>query len=274
MPLKMIKRALIGLGLVCLSTSNAAFAGPFEKYFQASPAEVISATFPSKTEPQIRVSSDYQNDVRRLTENGYVMIGASNFEGSIEDPKKAKRQAKKIKAEIVLYASSYRGTRSGAVPLMVPNNTTTNVNGNVFGSGGWGGFSGTKNTIGTTPVLVPVSFDRYDQIAGYFSKIKPEFIGLGMYFDWLKPDQAAALGTNKAMLVDIVVRNSPAFDADILSGDILLTLAGQDVSSLERLSKVQTDFANQSVEAKIIRNGVAKTLQIVIAPPPPLVPRK
>ncbi len=206
-----------------------------------------------------------------MYEDGYAIVGFSSFSGPSINADKAKKQAKRIKAEIVIYTSSYERTRSGGMPMMMPNNTTTTMNANVYGSGGVGGFGGTANTYGTTPVVVPFSVDSYHTTAYYFSRVRPEKIGWGLRWNTLTPEQARAVGTNKAMVVYAVVRNSPAFDADIFPGDIILTVGGRDVSSPERSSQVKADFAGQTVPIELIRDGQPKTLQIAI-PAPSAIP--
>lgn len=262
---KLIRRALIGLGLVCLSTSNAAFAGPFEKYFQgASNAEISALTLPPQQPPQLFITNTLDRDVRRLYEDGYDVIGSSAFVGPPTEPKKSLKIAKKIKAEIVLYSSSYESTKSGAMPMLLPNNSTTTVNGNVYGSGGSGGFGGTVNTFGTKSMVVPFSVDRYNQTAVFFAKLRPENIGLGIRMGNLEPHQAQSLGTNKAIVVLYVIRNSPAFEADLLSDDIILTVAGRDISSSEKIRQVKLEFAGKTVPVEVVRGGTSKILQIAM----------
>lgn len=264
---KLIRRALIGLGLVCLSTSNAAFAGPFEKYFQgASNAEISALTLPPQQPPQLMITSNLDGEVRRLIENGYEIIGSSAFVGPMTEPKKSLKIAKKIKAEIVLYGSSYESTKSGAMPMLLPNNSTTTVNGNVYGGGGAGGFGGTVNTFGTKAMVVPFSVDRYNQTAVFFAKLRPEKIGLGIRLGTLEPHQARSLGTSKAIVVSYIIRNSPAFEADLLSDDIILTMAGRDISSSEKMRQVKVEFAGKTVPVEIMRGGSAKTLNIIMPP--------
>jgi hypothetical protein len=129
-----------------LGASAPAVAGPFEKFFQpASPAQ-LDRVLPTSDPVQIYMSRSLDDDARKLLEDGYEVVGISDFVGPMAEPKKAIRQAKKIKAAIVLFASSYNSTRSGAAPFMMPNNTTTTINGNVSGSAGWGSYGAVSYT--------------------------------------------------------------------------------------------------------------------------------
>ena len=46
--------------------------------------------------------------------------------------------------------------------------------------------------------------------------------------------------------------------------DIILTIAGQDASTLDRIARIKTDYAGQAVPVEIIRDGQPQTLQITI----------
>lgn len=260
-----MKRIISALTVtLSLWASTPALAGPFEKFFQPAAPGTDAYVTPAQAEPRIVITNDLQGETRRLLEEGYLIVGVSAFTGAPQDPKKAKRQGKKIKAELILYASSFESTRSGAVPLMMPNNTTTTVTGNVYGSGGWAGVNGTINSYRTTPVIVPYSVDRYNQEAVYFSKMKEDKIGIGLGFKPLDTRMAKIIGTNKAIMVEYVIRHSPAFKADLFSGDIILTVAGRDVSSEELMAQVKADFSGKTVPIDIIRDGEPKTLEITI----------
>lgn len=260
----LFKSGMLGFVLIGLFSTNAAVAGPFEKFFQpASDAEKAEA-LPSQQAPRVWMSDNLDRDLRRLIEDGYMIIGSASFAGPIQDPKKSLKIAKKIKSEIVLFSSSYESTKSGAAPMLLPNNSTTTVNGSIYGNGGFGGFGGTVNRYGTTPVVVPYSVDRYNQTAYFFAKRRPETIGLGIGFDTLEPSQARSIGTNKAIVVQYVIRSSPAFEANLFSGDIILSMAGRDVSSTEKMRQMKIDFAGQTVPVEIVRDGSTKVLQITV----------
>ena len=80
----------------------------------------------------------------------------------------------------------------------------------------------------------------------------------------LEPHQAQSLGTSKAIVVLYVIRNSPAFEADLLSDDIILTVAGRDISSSEKIRQVKLEFAGKTVPVEVVRGGTSKILQIAM----------
>jgi S1-C subfamily serine protease len=110
-------------------------------------------------------------------------------------------------------------------------------------------------------LAVPITFHTYDVASFYFSKTRPEKIGFGMFLRFMTPEEAQAIGTNKAEVLQYVIRGSAAFDADLTPGDVVLSIAGQD---LQKMDQVKTDYAGQTVPLELVRNGKRMTLQITV----------
>jgi len=226
---------------LALWASSPAYSNVFKDYFHSYDKNIADFIV-NKSPPKIYNSVDLDADAKRLIEDGYDLLGSSSFIGPQTDQKNAINLAKKIHSEIVII--NYRfvervsgGTRIVMMPVI----------------GGYGGMIGGAH---------PMSFDRYEQTALFFAKLAPEKIGWGVRWDPLTTQQATATGSAKGVSVRAVVRGSPAFDANVLSGDIILTLAGEDISTPERLLKVKADYAGQSVPLSIIRAGQPQTLQL------------
>ena len=235
-----IQTAILSL---TLAASVPAIAGPYEDFFQAS-GESVEDGIRSKSPPQVFTSNDLDADFRRLLEDGYILLGGASWTGTPEDAKKTAKFAKKIKATIALVNVKYVETVSGGTQVMM-----------MPIIGGYGGMIGGA---------LPVSFDRYEQTAYFFVKAKPEKIGLGLRFESLTPSQARAVGSGKGISITSVVRGAPAFDAGVIAGDIIMAVAGQDVSTTDRLVRVKADYAGQTVPVEIIRDGQPQTLQITM----------
>jgi len=52
-----------------------------------------------------------------------------------------------------------------------------------------------------------------------------------------------------------VIKQSPAFQADFLTGDVITRVASQDVADGKSLVEIITQNAGQRVEIEFIRNG-------------------
>lgn len=60
---------------------------------------------------------------------------------------------------------------------------------------------------------------------------------------------------NEGAMVYCVVNGSPAYQADILEGDILLTIEGETVQTPQHFKKLIDKYAGQTVSFEIVRNG-------------------
>jgi hypothetical protein len=249
-----MKRSISCITLaLALAWAPTASAGLFEDFFQASPPDYLARAEPAKAAPRIQVSNDTSNDkswgvadYRSMEENGYIEIGRSQWRGRYEDPKKAVKKAKKIKAEVILFSYRYLASESGGAMYM-PHP------GSIPGG-----------------LAVPITFHTYDVAAVYFSKIRPERIGFGISTRFMTPEEVQAIGTNKAGVVEFVIRGSAAFDADLIKGDVILTIAGQDYTNRDKINQVKTDYAGQTVPLELVRNGKRMTLPITV-PKAPMV---
>jgi hypothetical protein len=218
--------------------------------------------------------SERQTSIDGLIRQGYIVIGYASFEANAQDYTSALRaKAKEVQADIVLLDSSYAGTRSGVMPLVTyqpgQNSTTYSsgqVNTNVYGSGGYaqgtGNYSGTSTT--TSPgtfntQYVPYNVQRNNYGAVFFRKYHYLF---GARFSPLNDDQRRALQRNTGLVVNVVIDGSPAFVANILPGDILLTIDGETIISADELNGRMIEKAGQVVKFGVLRDGVNKVIEV------------
>jgi PDZ domain-containing protein len=214
-------------------------------------------------EPKVYGTKNFKRDINKLRSKLYIPIGHSSFNGEYEDESKVKAQAKRIGATLVLVNSKYTNTQTTTTPLFFPNSSTTYHSGSVYGSGGYGGYSGTSTTYGSTVVPITTHQRRYDQTAVFFVKStkKPRF---GIFFKNLSNEQRIALERNTGVIIGIVVEESPAFYSNVLPGDILIKVNDSDVRNgkhaHELLGKVSPN-ANSAVFT-VIRKGKEQTITV------------
>jgi len=93
--------------------------------------------------------------------------------------------------------------------------------GSAYGYGGYASYSGTAytTTYGSKTTYIPYTVHRSDYLATYWIKMKPPIFGT--HIKDLTPEIRQQIGSNKGMLVYAVIKGSPAFEADILKGDVL-----------------------------------------------------
>jgi S1-C subfamily serine protease len=152
--------------------------------------------------------------------------------------------------------SKYKRTVSGNAPLTLPNTTTssTNFSGNAYGSGGSATYSGTANTTnyGTKTTYIPYSYDQSDFLAIYWIKSKPRIFGIN--YEDLTEDIRRKTGSNKGVLVTVVTKDSPAFDADILRGDVIKNIGDVLITNIDLANKTIDKYQGQEVDVLIFRD--------------------
>ncbi|HXC17498.1 MAG TPA: PDZ domain-containing protein [Holophagaceae bacterium] len=215
-------------------------------------------------------SSNITQDNQAMLENGYIEIGYSSFNGSASSSSESdiQKQASVIGASVVLVKSAYTNTRTGSIPYTVQNPGQTiysNSTGtaNTYGSGGWatGTYSGSTTTYvpgGTSNYSIPYSVDRYDFGATYW--IRKTRIHFGAYYSDLPNQLRASLQRNRGVLITLIIKRTPAWDANLLPGDVVIRLNGRDVTDAQEFTSLLTGNAGQSIALDIVRNGENKSI--------------
>ena len=92
---------------------------------------------------------------------------------------------------------------------------------------------------------------------------------LGAGYRNLNASERRVLQTNKGVVVTRIIDDSPAFNADILTGDIITGINGQPVSSRQEFSSVIDANAGHTITLTIIRGleHLEKSVQLLPARP-------
>lgn len=210
---------------------------------------------------------DSQVILDAYAKRGYVMIGNSIFNsGRPETEDSAIRQGQAVGADLVLVLNpKYTGTITSSIPITTPTSTTSYSTGTAtaYSAGGTvtARGSGTTTTYGTTTNYIPISVQRSDFGAVFFIKQK---FGLGLFIRDLNDQERQDLQTNKGVVARVVVDETPAFNADILVGDIIATVDGVGVSGTKSYTELLRARAGKLVSLGIIRRGqrMEKSVQL------------
>jgi len=270
-------KTIVALGVTLALLT--ACANGFEKYYRPAPPAALALAAPSLVPPPPKPavymhSADMQADGKRLLENGYVFIGESSFYGPAtrSNQEQAVTQGKKVGASVVLFKSEYMDTRSGVIPYTVANPavvSTVNTSGTVYGNGGSASYSGTGTVTtpgGYSTYAIPYSVDRNNFYASYWAKRDPNKIHLGMFYRPLDDATRHRLETKIGLQVAIVIRGTPAFNANFLEGDILLKISGRDITDAQSLNAELTQLAGQRVTFDLLRGDQARTIAVTLNP--------
>lgn len=219
---------------------------------------------PAPITPLVERSQPADGDtiLKSYIKRGYFMIGQSSFNsGRSESEDAAIKQAKDVNADLVLIINpKYTGSISSVVPITRPKTTTSYSSGSATAYGSNGSVTAYGNSVTTTNSqttdYVPITVHRSDYAALYFVKQK---ISLGLYFRELSDDERQSLQSNKGAVVEVVVDGSPAYEADVLTGDIITKVDGINLINPEYLSEYIKTRPGKNISLTIIRHG--QTLQ-------------
>jgi membrane-associated protease RseP (regulator of RpoE activity) len=112
--------------------------------------------------------------------------------------------------------------------------------------------SGTTTTYGSQTTYVPITVHRSDYGALFF--IKRRFT-LGAFTRDLNDSERQEHQTNKGVVVRLVADNTPAFDADILVGDVVTAIDGVSVQNSDSFRDLQREKRGKQALISILRRG-------------------
>lgn len=153
----------------------------------------------------------------KLWEDGYISVGYSSFIGELQGEKGAIEQAKALNASVVLIRTPIT---NGELP-------TSQYGGGV----------------------------RVEQAASYWVKTKINTKLFGVGSQPLTDEMAKKLGSNKAVHIQYVVKNSPAFFADVMKGDLITSIDGEIVYDRDSFGSSVKDKMGKQVEIILYRDG-------------------
>lgn len=213
--------------------------------------------FISSGEPKLYQGANPEDDERKMMEDGYWMVGYSLFHGRLISSDEALEQAIKAHAAVVLVYSAYIDTLSGYMPITTPTTQTSTTSANATAHSLGGSYvnaygKSRTTTYGSTSSYVPYHVDRYDQFATYWAKYKTILGGISRE---LNDEERKKMGTNKGVVIQFIVKNSPAFREDFLVGDIIRQVENTDISDPKDISELLANYQGRTVSISLTRNG-------------------
>jgi hypothetical protein len=224
-------------------------------------------------EPAIYRSNNIQRDFEDLLSKRYIRIGHSRFNGGYEPIENIIKQAKSVGAVVVLTTSNYTNTETSNYTLYMPTTKTSTHNGNINSTVTSPGslstayvnsqYSGTTTTSGSKAYSGTQNTRRYDQSSIYFAK-SIQKVKFGIRNSNLNTAQRKALKRNTGSLVVNVWEKSPAFYANILINDLIISVDGKEVLDGDQAVKMMNNIPaeQKSSTLTIIRDGVEKNIVI------------
>ena len=253
---------IVALSLVLLVGGCASGYKEFYTPAQGATSEKIAElrVAPPPTTPIVERAqpTDGKTVMDAYLKRGYAVLGSSMFNsGQAVSEDAAILQGKEVGADLVLILNpTYTGSVTASVPIATPTTSTSYSTGSatVYGANGsvtaYG--SGTTTTHGTKTTYIPMTVHRSDYGAVFFVKRRFE---LGVGTRDLNDSERQALQSNKGAVVGMVVDGTPAFDADILVGDVLTTIDGLVIQNADSFIALQHERRGKHVALSILRRG-------------------
>lgn len=253
--------------LASLSLLIAGCVGDYERFYYsmpgASPWKI--AALRANPPPATPIVEHAPSDAKALLllaylKRGYAPIGYSRFsrgDNSVSswDQNSAVRQGRKMGADLVLIVNpKYIGSVTYQIPRIEPSMGSATI----WGSNG--GFADiTTNDYKMT--YESVTQERFEHGAIYFVKRHSVF---GVICGELNDAERQKIQSNKGVVVRVVIDNTPAFNADILVGDIITAINGKAVTNAKDIKIFIHEHAGEIITVSIVRQGqhIEKTVQL------------
>lgn len=266
-PMKKLSMLAVLISALQGCTSNV------EKFYVANTLVSESDLFDLETlvepnEPEI-IRLPYEEhfgnfDPAGMSSNNFKPLGESSFSGPAMTDAEAKRFAQKIGATHVIASQSYRNTNSGAVPMTTYTPNTTYHSGNVYSNYGTASYSGTSYGTTASTTYIPYSVNIYKVYATFWARDRspPK---IGALVQDLSADDARRTGRNTGAIIRVVVKNSPAFFANLLPGDVIIKINDMTVNDASGFwaAAATIDQRQKNFTCTVMRDSQELVIQLV-----------
>lgn len=242
-------------------------------HYSQMPAEMRGLLEPLRGDPRIIRGGDPEERAKELIENGYVCVGISSFTWSqFPTDEEILVACKRARAEIAAYTSKYSHTQSGTrgVPTYQMGQTYT---ANTQGTVGYRSVPYSQTTTVSSPgtwgvAYVPYESRVYEHFIGYWRRAKPR--AFGAFFADSDETFRKKIGRNVGVTIKAVMKDAPAYKADLFSGDVIMSVNEKVVTNVASIQAELISLAGQTVKMVIMRDDKELTKEVQLNPQPVL----
>lgn len=238
--------------------------GTYESRLERWPSGEASRLLPVEGPARIVTSTDMRADAVRMMENGYLLLGRSQFSGPKVDPSETLRLAKEVGASVVLVHLEYIDSVMQTVPLtewIPPHEETVVIRESIGGAMREREVARRiEGEFRTT--YVPETVEYYDHTATYWGKSKPPIFGV--LVQGLDEEARKRIGSNRGVVICAVIADSPAFKADLLRDDIITSLDGVPMDSPDLFFDTVIAGQGKTVAVEFVRGTERKSVTLTI----------
>jgi len=230
----MIKKLFLAVLVMLCAQAVQAAENLYEKNYKAQNSGDLKS-MQANPDTKMYVSNHYDVDNISMLETGYDMMGSSGFEAGSITPDMALQHARSIKADVVLVYSKYASKQSGLSKLEAIKEAA-------------------KTTGEIDPEVLEKDEEQYKYYASYWAKVPMPLLGLHVIkLKQLSKGSDVAV-TEDGLKVLAVIKDSSAFKAGLLRGDVLLKMGDVNLKTPEALSQAVRKYQGKKVEIAYERN--------------------
>lgn len=220
-------------------------------------------------EPKIIYSTSPEEDYNQYARKGYGVIGISHFNsGEVNQSSQSnlRKAAKKIGAEIVIWNKTYTNTVTGTAThtYYTPKTQTSYHSGTIqnnYKPLSSYNYTGTTRTYSQEKKVayVPYSISRYDYGVIYLGKVIN--LRFGLMARNLLTEERKKNHLKSGIYITVIAENGPAFDSDLVEGDIVTKIDGRLIKNYEEFLLIDVSKLKK-VTIEYLRDGKKKVTTI------------
>jgi hypothetical protein len=239
----MIKKILLVTFMAMIVQPVFAVENLFEKNYKAQNSGNLQS-LQNKPDTKMYVSNHSDKDNISMLENGYDMMGSTGFEAGDVSADLALQHAKSIRADTVLVYTKYTSNTSSLSKIAAIK-------------------AAAKTTDEIDAAVLEGEEEQYKYYASYWVKLPMPLFGLHIIKLKQRNDDGGFVAED-GLKVLAVIKGSPAEKANLLRGDVLLTMGDVDLQKPETLSVAAKKYQGQTVEVAFSRDGQRSTTKATL----------
>lgn len=199
----------------------------------ATSYQTISQSGAQKTkDPELKTGVDKDADRQAMLENGYDLLGYSEFQRTELSNDLAVQHGRTVGADVVMLYT-YVAAKSNSIMKLEKLKESLR-----------------KKADDATPSQISIAPKAINYAADFWSKLPTPIFGVHVLKN---PDEDAAPG----LTVLAVIHDSPADKAGLKKGDVLQRIADVTLEKPEALSRAARQYQGQTIEIEYLRDGAA-----------------
>lgn len=227
-------------------------------------AESVVLLAPGDTTEVSRVDGIDGEIAATWRSNHFVLIGESRFLAPLQSEAMVVACGTSHGATHATYSTKYVRTDRDVVPVDRVTPTTRSYSGMISTPDGEKEFSGTITDTYVTTWMMPYNVDIFRHEALFWAR-RAHTPPLGIVGRGLTPTESKSLGRNTGVVVEVVLKETPAFFANILVGDCIERVNETLIATPAALTAFLEQQRGKEVIVQLKRDGAQHRILVTLA---------